>query len=111
MNRFRLIDEVSIYLHDRNNCQITLFFDLKDVCTFYRDVWSRPLPMQNCQTPQNCHMMIILGWGKLVLTKLKVFYFLCFSFPPLAYQAIMQIIQFCCSHNNLSPFWSQTPPI
>ena len=32
MNRFRLIDEVSIYLHDRNNCHISyllcgLFFN------------------------------------------------------------------------------------
>ena len=26
MNRCRLIDEVSIYLHDRNNCHITLLY-------------------------------------------------------------------------------------
>ena len=29
MNRFRLIDEVSIYLLGRNNCHITLLYDLQ----------------------------------------------------------------------------------
>ena len=70
MNRFRLIDEVSIFLHDCNNCHITvLYLGLKDVCTFYREVWSRPLPEQNCLSPQNCHMMIILGCGKTCFNK------------------------------------------
>ena len=29
MNRFRLIDEVSVYLLDRNNCHITLLYQGK----------------------------------------------------------------------------------
>ena len=43
---------------------LKIFRLLKDVCTFYMDMWSRPIPEQNCLSPQNRHIMIILGWGK-----------------------------------------------
>ena len=36
MNRFRLIDEVSVYLHDRNNIHITLLYAIKSYSLEYK---------------------------------------------------------------------------
>ena len=45
MNRFRLIDEVSIYLLDRNNCHITLLYVIVNHFLVYRLVFNRTLSL------------------------------------------------------------------
>ena len=89
----RLIGGVSVYFQDQRICHMTLLYKyLKDVYTFYRDMWCRPLPEQNCQSPQNCHMRIILGCGKNQSSKGRSLILSQFFFPSLSMAILKQII-------------------
>ena len=86
MNRFRLIDEVSIYLHDRNNCHITLFFRLKRCLYFLQGRMVSATPYAELPNSPKLSHDDNFGVGKTCSHKaesilLSLFFFPSFSLP------------------------------